>query len=141
LYAADIDPAAVHCARRNITGTVCQGDLFDALPAELRGRIDVLLANAPYVPSEAVALMPPEARDHEARVALDGGADGLDVLRRVVAQAPQWLVPGGAVFVESGRAQTAALRDAMQRAELAVDISTDESGAVVRGTRRTKPTS
>ena len=86
LHAADIDPAAVRCARRNLAaagGQVYQGDLYAPLPAGLRGRVDILLANVPYVPTGEVALLPPEARDHEARVALDGGADGLEVLRRV----------------------------------------------------------
>ncbi|MER6983079.1 putative protein N(5)-glutamine methyltransferase, partial [Streptomyces carpinensis] len=86
LHAADIDPAAVRCARRNIAslgGRVHSGDLFEALPAGLRGRVDVLAANVPYVPTGEVGLLPSEARDHEPPVALDGGADGLDVLRRV----------------------------------------------------------
>lgn len=106
LYASDIDLAAVRCARRNLTGAeVFQGDLYRALPARLRGRIDVLVANAPYVPTAAIAMMPPEARDHEARAALDGGADGLAVLRRLVAEAPAWLAPGGHLLVETSRAQ------------------------------------
>ena len=81
LYAADIDIAAVQCARRNVEpvgGQVFQGDLYDALPARIRGRVGVLLVNAPYVPTEDIGMMPPEARDHEARVALDGGSDGLE---------------------------------------------------------------
>ena len=62
---------------------------------DLLGRIDVLAVNAPYVPTDEIAMMPPEARDHEARVALDGGGDGLDVHRRVAASARAWLAPGG----------------------------------------------
>ncbi|AQA11736.1 putative protein N(5)-glutamine methyltransferase [Streptomyces malaysiensis] len=113
LYAADIDPAAVRCARRNVEavgGTVYEGDLYDPLPAALRGRVDVLLANVPYVPTEEVELLPPEARVHEARVALDGGADGLDVLRRVTAGAGGWLAPGGSLLFEtSGRQAPSAM--------------------------------
>ncbi|MGX7763199.1 putative protein N(5)-glutamine methyltransferase [Streptomyces angustmyceticus] len=108
LHAADIEPAAVRCARRNVLaagGEVHEGDLFDALPAGLRGRIDILVANVPYVPTEEVGLLPPEARDHEPLVALDGGADGLDVLRRVTATAPQWLAPGGHLLVETSERQ------------------------------------
>jgi release factor glutamine methyltransferase len=108
LYAADIDPAAVRCARRNVTaagGHVYEGDLYEPLPAILRGRVDVLVANAPYVPTEAIRLLPPEARIHEARMALDGGADGLDVQRRVVAGAPIWLAPGGHLLVETSQRQ------------------------------------
>ena len=78
LHAADLDPAAVACARRNVTmGEVHEGDLYDALPDDLRGRVDVLAVNAPYVPTDEIALMPTDARDHEHRIALDGGPDGL----------------------------------------------------------------
>ena len=86
-----------------------QGDLDAPLPASLRGTVDVLVANAPYVPTEAVATMPPEARDHERRVALDGGVDGLDVTRRVVACAPTWLRPGGHLVIETSLRQAPAL--------------------------------
>jgi release factor glutamine methyltransferase len=108
LYAVDIDPAAVECARRNIAaaaGQVYEGDLYGPLPATLHGRVDVLVANAPYVPTEALGLLPPEARIHEPRVALDGGEDGLDVQRRVIAAAPPWLAPGGHVLVETSERQ------------------------------------
>lgn len=105
LYAADISPAAVRCARRNIGGCVFEGDLFDPLPAALRGRIDLLVANVPYVPTDAIELMPPEARLYEPLVALDGGGDGLDVQRRVAAGAPFWLAPGGALLVETSERQ------------------------------------
>lgn len=111
LHAADVDPVAVRCARDNVEsvgGRVYQGDLFDALPPALAGRVDVLLANVPYVPTESIALMPPEARDHEPPAALDGGADGLAVLRRVAAGAPRWLAPGGAMLVEVGEEQVTA---------------------------------
>ncbi len=84
VHAADIDPAAVRCARQNLPGgRVYQGDLYAPLPAGLRGRVAILAANVPYVPSEEIGFLPPEARAHETRAALDGGADGLDVLRRV----------------------------------------------------------
>ncbi len=87
VYAADVDPAAVDCARRNLPpDRVRCGDLYDALPHGLRGRVAAVVANAPYVPTEAIATMPPEARDHERRVALDGGADGLDVQRGVISR-------------------------------------------------------
>jgi release factor glutamine methyltransferase len=108
LHAADIEPAAVRCARRNVAnagGHVYEGDLFEPLPDALRGHVQVLTANVPYVPTDAIELMPPEARDHEARVTLDGGPDGLDVLRRVAATAPQWLAPGGHLLVEASEAQ------------------------------------
>ena len=115
LTAADVDPAAVLAARRNLEplgARVVAGDLFDALPRDLLGRVDVLAVNAPYVPTAEIAMMPPEARDHEARAALDGGVDGLDVHRRVAASAREWLAPGGHLLIETSRRQaptTAAL--------------------------------
>jgi release factor glutamine methyltransferase len=135
LHAADVDPAAVRCARVNVPGRVYCGDLFDALPSSLRRRVDVLVANAPYVPTDAIALMPPEARDHEARAALDGGADGLDVQRRVVAEAPGWLAPGGRLLVETSDEQAAGTLAAFTAAGLAARVVEDEelAGTVVVG--------
>ncbi|MEV5355365.1 putative protein N(5)-glutamine methyltransferase [Streptomyces sp. NPDC052693] len=129
LHAADIDPAAVRCARANVAaagGHVHQGDLFEALPARLRGRVDILAANVPYVPSDEIGLLPQEARDHEPLVALDGGTDGLDVLRRVAAGAPRWLAPGGCVLVETSRHQAPAAVAAFERAGLAVRPAVSE---------------
>jgi len=103
LHAADIDPVAVAVARRNLApvgGTVHLGDLDAPLPDQLRGRVDLLVANVPYVPTAAVATMPPESRDHEPRATVDGGPDGLEVVRRLAAAAPAWLAPGGSVLVE-----------------------------------------
>ena len=135
LYAADIEPAAVRCARRNLApygGRVFEGDLFAALPPGLAGRIDVLAVNAPYVPSEAVGLMPPEARVHEPRSALDGGSDGLDVHRRVVAEAPRWLAPGGHLLIETSLAQAPVAVALMAGAGLgARSVSSGERAATV----------
>jgi len=108
LHAADIDPAAVRCARRNVAaagGQVHEGDLYAPLPATLRGRVDVLVASPPYVPAQEVGLLPREARVHEPREALDGGADGLAVVRRVAAGAPLWLAAGGRLLVETSERQ------------------------------------
>jgi release factor glutamine methyltransferase len=143
IHAADVDPAAVRCARRNLSGppagspsadvpsagpapVVYQGDLFGPLPAALRGRVDVLVANPPYVPTGAIASMPPEARDHEPRIALDGGSDGLDVLRRVVGQAPDWLVPGGHLLLELGTDQVPAALAAAEAAGLVAGTAEDD---------------
>jgi release factor glutamine methyltransferase len=132
LHAADLDPAAVRCARRNVNGLVYQGDLFDALPASLRGRVRTLLANVPYVPSDDVELMPAEARLHEARMALDGGPDGLDVLRRVVAAAPRWLAPGGHLLIETSERQAPAAVDAFTDGGLTARVADDDDrGATV----------
>jgi release factor glutamine methyltransferase len=129
LVASDVDPAAVACARLNVEpvgGTVVASDLYDDLPPDLAGRVDVLTCNAPYVPSEAVVGMPPEARDHEALVALDGGADGLDVHRRVVGAMPPWLSPAGVLVVEVAPDQAPVLAALLARAETVDD---DDRGA------------
>jgi release factor glutamine methyltransferase len=133
VHASDLDPAAVACARSNLPhAQVHRGDLFEALPAGLRGRVDVLVANVPYVPSDAIALMPPEAREHEPRMALDGGDDGLRVARRVVAGAPVWLVAGGSLLFEVGEAQVPAATGIVADAGLVPrTVSDDETGATV----------
>jgi release factor glutamine methyltransferase len=141
LHAADIDPAAVRCARRNVAaagGQVYQGDLYRPLPARLRGRVDILAANVPYVPSGDVGLLPPEARAHEPRVALDGGADGLDVLRRVAAGAPLWLAPGGHLLVETSERQAPRAAEAVGRDGLIPQVahSSRLNATVVIGTRQ-----
>ena len=140
LHAADIDPAAVRCARRNVGtagGQVYEGDLYAPLPARLRGRVDILAANAPYVPTEEIGLMPPEAREHEPRVSLDGGPDGLDVLRRVIAAAPLWLAPGGHLLFETSERQAPQAAVTVTRAGLIPQVasSAEMDATVVIGTR------
>jgi release factor glutamine methyltransferase len=141
VHAADVEPAAVRCARRNLTGvgTVYEGDLYTPLPAALRGRVDILAVNAPYVPTNAVSLMPPEARLHEPLVALDGGADGLDVQRRVAAESSQWLVPGGHLLIETSERQAPHTAEALSRNGLTPRITTceDLDATVVIGTLST----
>jgi release factor glutamine methyltransferase len=141
LHAVDIDPAAVRCARRNVepaAGQVHEGDLYQPLPDRLRGRVDVLVANAPYVPSDSIGFLPAEARLHEPRVALDGGADGLDVLRRVIADAPAWLTPGGHLLVETSERQAEETVRAVQQASLEPRLLRSEEleATAVVGTRR-----
>jgi release factor glutamine methyltransferase len=139
LHAVDIESAAVRCARRNVAaaGRVYEGDLFEPLPATLRGRVDVLVANVPYVPTEEVGLLPPEARMHERRTALDGGADGLDLLRRVVAEAPLWLAPGGHVLLETSARQAPQAVEAVARSGLIPQVASSRelNATVVIGTR------
>ncbi|GHG60329.1 methylase [Sinomonas cellulolyticus] len=111
VHATDVDPAVADYARRNLdlaapSGTrVYTGDLYEPLSDSLRGRVDVILANAPYVPTDEIRFMPTEARDHEPAAALDGGADGLDLHRRIAAEAPRWLAPGGILLMEVSEAQ------------------------------------
>jgi release factor glutamine methyltransferase len=141
LHAADIDPAAVWCARHNLApfgGRVWQGDLFAALPGELRGRVDLLAVNAPYVPTSAIALMPPEARIHEPHRALDGGSDGVDLQRRIAADAPAWLSPSGVVLIETSSRQVQVTAAAFAAAGLETFVEHDDGleATVVRAVAR-----
>ncbi len=140
LYAADIESAAVACARLNLAeagGRVYEGDLFEPLPASLRGRVGILLANTPYVPTEAIELMPPEARLYEPRVTLDGGVDGLDVQRRVAGEALQWLAPGGHLLVEASESQASATARIFEASGMSARVASSEEydATVVVGTR------
>lgn len=103
--AVDISPHALEVARRNVARhgvgervRLLQGDVFD--PVEDR-RYDLIVANPPYVSDEEMQALPPEYL-HEPELALRAGADGLDVVRRILAGAPRHLAPGGALFVEVG---------------------------------------
>ena len=95
--------------------------------------MDLLLANAPYVPTDSIELMPPEARLYEPRTALDGGSDGLDLLRRIIAGARLWLVPSGRLVVETSRSQAPETVATCERHGLAARIVTSDEldGTVV----------
>ncbi|MGH3304089.1 MAG: putative protein N(5)-glutamine methyltransferase [Streptosporangiaceae bacterium] len=137
LHAADIQPAAVACARENVAaigGQVYLGDLYDPLPAALRGRVDVLVVNAPYVPTAEIGLMPPEARLYEPAIALDGGTDGVAIHRRVAAEAAAWLAPTGRLLIETSERQAALTAAAMTAGGLvATATSDDDLAATVVG--------
>lgn len=140
LHAVDIDPVAVRCAHRNITndgGHVYEGDLFEPLSSTLRNRVDILVANVPYVPTESIRLLPPEARIYEAPVALNGGEDGLDVMRRVATEAELWLAPGGHLLVETSESQVPHTVEIFERNGLTPRVATDEEreATIVIGTR------
>lgn len=141
LYAADIDHAAVSNAKRNFGvfgGRAFEGDLFDPLPDFLRGKVNILTANVPYVPTEAITLLPPEAREYEPLFTLDGGTDGLDVLRRVALEAPMWLAPGGHLFFETGADQSVKASEIVNASGLATRIVTSGHfhSTIIVGTRR-----
>jgi release factor glutamine methyltransferase len=138
LHAADLDPAAVRCARRNVEpagGHVYEGDLFEPLPATLRGHVTTLTCNAPYVPTTEIPFLPAEARDYEHHVALDGGDDGLAVLRRAAMAAPKWLAPGGCMLVETSERQGGRMSDVMADGGLIPQVHENEDfgSAVVTG--------
>jgi release factor glutamine methyltransferase len=88
------------------------GDLFAPL-GSLSGSLDLVVANPPYLPSAVIPSLPPEVSRHEPRAALDGGPDGLAVLRRIVAGAPAVLRPGGWLLLEIGEDQAGPLASLM----------------------------
>lgn len=139
LVAADVDPDAVSVAAENIgdRGIVVEGDLFGPLPDRFHGVVDVIAVNAPYVPTSSIDTMPSEARDHEHRVALDGGPDGLDLHRRIAAGAGEWLRPGGSVVIEVSDAQAAASAAAFASAGFVTSVESDDDvdGTCVVATR------
>jgi release factor glutamine methyltransferase len=140
LYATDIDPVAVRCARANLgeRGRVLAGDLYEPLPAGLRGRVDLVTANAPYVPTGDIATMPREARLHEAWATLDGGHDGLDLQRRIAAEASAWLAGGGHLVIETSDRQSDRTAGILTRAgfDPVIERSAQVEATVVTGTRR-----
>lgn len=129
LHAVDIDPAAVACARRNVAASgarVYEGDLYAPLPTTLLGRVDLVVSNGPYVPTDELAFLPAEARLHEPVAALDGGPDGLEIQRRVIAEAPRWLTPGGCLLVETSERQAPRTLDAFRRSGLEPRLARSE---------------
>jgi release factor glutamine methyltransferase len=103
--AVDVSAEALQVARRNAERhklaeriTFLQGDLFGPVPAE--GRFDFILSNPPYIPSGEIATLAPEVRDHEPRLALDGGGDGFAVFDRLIEGAAKYLKAGGHLLVE-----------------------------------------
>lgn len=105
---ADLSAPAISLAEENTRRTGLdvswwEGDLFEALPEHFRGRVDVLVANPPYVADDAY--LPMEVRDHEPHVALYAGVDGMEILQRIAAEAGDWLAPGGIIACEIGEEQ------------------------------------
>lgn len=140
LYCTDIDPVATECAKRNITrfgGHVFEGDLYNALPQSIKGYINILAANVPYVPTNAIELLPSEARDYEPNLALDGGDDGLNVLRRVVEEAPNWLAYGGHLLIETSEMQAPQTYKIFANAGLSTKVVRDveRDATVIIGTK------
>ena len=135
VHAADLDPRACEVATRNLArvrGTAYCGDLFAALPVALRHRCSGVIATVPYVPTDRLALLPSEARDHEPLMTLDGGPDGLVLARRVVAEAGQWVRAGGWLLIETTDEQAASLAPwAMMYADQTRVIVDDDLDATV----------
>jgi release factor glutamine methyltransferase len=118
VWAVERARLAAACARSNVRRLalagrvrVLEGDLFGPLSGRVpAGRVDLAVANPPYLAAPILPRLPVEVRDWEPRGALDGGADGLDVIRRLLAGAPDWLRPGGALLVEIGEEHGVAAR-------------------------------
>ena len=125
----DIDPSAVSCARRNRVAAV-RGDLDAPLRS---GAFDVVTAVAPYVPRRDIAFLPADVRRYEPRRALDGGDDGLDVVRRVVVGAARLLRPGGWLLVEVGADQDQLLTPSLIAAGFADPASWHDDDGDLRG--------
>lgn len=107
VWATDISPAAVEVATQNAERlglaervSVSAGDLLGGLPGELKGSLDAIVSNPPYIPSTDVPTLPAEVAGFEPHLALDGGPDGLDIFRRLLAEGSGWLKPGGVLVVE-----------------------------------------
>jgi release factor glutamine methyltransferase len=108
VHALELSPAAAAVARRNVERhglaarvEVVESDLLDGLPAAARP-VDLLVANLPYIPTAELAGLMPDVRDFEPRLALDGGADGLALVRRLIASAPPALAEGAFLVLEAG---------------------------------------
>jgi release factor glutamine methyltransferase len=139
LHAVDLDPAAVACARRNLVacgGRVYEGDLYTPLPAWLYGRVDVLVANAPYVPTREVRL-PLGRLACTSRGWRWTGHRRPWVVRRVSAAASGWLAPGGQLLIEISQRQAPRAVETFIRDGLIARVASSEelSATVVIGTR------
>lgn len=116
IHATDVSEAALGVARENaahqgLAGRMHfhHGDGFAAVPVGMR--FDLLVSNPPYIPSAEIATLQPEVRDHDPRLALDGGPDGLEFYRRFVAEAPAFVQTGALLVAEFGDNQEGALTE------------------------------
>jgi release factor glutamine methyltransferase len=130
VFAADVSADALAVARDNALRLGAynvafrQGDLFAAVQKERR--FDLVTANPPYIPSAEIATLMPDVREHEPRQALEGGADGLALVRRIVAEAPAHLAPGGVLALEVGAGQAPAVAAMLAQSGLAnVEVERD----------------
>lgn len=131
VIAADIDPLAVGVAARNLLPFGAKALVSD-MDRAIAGPVHVVTACPPYVPTDEIAFMPTEARDHEPHGALDGGADGTDLQARVFLAAARLLAPGGSAIVETSDAQARATANRAVQAGLNPSVGRDEElGATV----------
>ena len=130
VLATDLDGKAVACARRNGVEAF-EGFLDEPLPTEFEHRVDVLAAVVPYVPTDSIRLLPRDVQVFEPRLALDGGADGTDLLVEVVRRSTRWLKPGGWLLLELGGDQAEPLGRLLGELGFEnVEVMIDEDGDV-----------
>jgi release factor glutamine methyltransferase len=136
IVGTDIDDRAVTCARAN--GVIAyRGDLFDSLPLGLEGSVDVVVAVVPYVPTAALHLLPRDTLTFECASFYDGGPDGAEYLRRVAAEAPRFLRPGGALLLEVGADQPEILRSRLELLGYTECVAWSDEDGDVRGLEAT----
>ena len=137
----DLSGDALSVAGKNAeqlkTGPVLwyKGDLFEALPADTEP-FDMIITNPPYIETEVIGTLSAEVRDHEPAMALDGGSDGLDFYRRILAEAGKWLTAGGLLFAEIGCDQAHKVSEFFENAgftETSVLYDLGGNARVVRG--------
>ncbi len=128
VVATELEDTAVACARANGV-EVFAGSLDEPLPGSLEGRVDVLTAVVPYVPTDELRLLPRDVREYEPRLALDGGIVGTDLLAEVVRRSPRWLRPGGWLLLELGGDQAERLSSSLHDAGFETpEVLADEEG-------------
>jgi release factor glutamine methyltransferase len=137
VVAVDVSPDAAAVAKQNATTsqvgdrvTIHVGDLFAAVPSG--SLFDVIVSNPPYISSSEIPTLMPEVRDHEPRLALDGGPDGLAFYRRIAAEAARWLKPNGWLIVEIGSQQADGVGDVFRTSGWAVGRTIKDNGGLAR---------
>jgi len=130
IVAATADVARANAERSGVADrvTVHDGDLFAPLPAELAGRLDAVASNPPYIPTADLDALPAEVAAHEPAIALDGGPDGLDVVRRIVDEARVWLRPGGTLVIETDTSRVKDTAELMREWYERVEVREDLTG-------------
>ncbi|QEL14346.1 peptide chain release factor N(5)-glutamine methyltransferase [Limnoglobus roseus] len=131
--AADVSPDALAVAKRNAKRNgvadrvqFLNGNLFSPLSAGTS--FDLIVSNPPYIPPVEIETLMPEVKDHEPRIALDGGTDGLAFYRRLSAESGRWLKPGGGLMVEIGHTQADAVRNLFESAGFQVGKTIKDRG-------------
>jgi release factor glutamine methyltransferase len=140
IAAATAAVALENTERAGVAGrvTVLEGDLFAPLPRELAGTFDVVVSNPPYIPTADLQGLPAEVAAHEPLGALDGGPDGLDVVRRIAVEARDWLRPGGLLAMETDTLRAKEAAQLLSPWYESIEVRQDLTGRdrIAMGTRR-----